>query len=68
MEINLKTKFNVGDIVLRNDFMGFAAIKILGIEIHVNEEGKIESFYKFKPHSDSHQIHAIRTDQVFEAE
>lgn len=68
MNINLTTKYNVGDIVNRGIFGGYLPIKILGIEIHVNKKNEIETYYLFKPYSDRPDVDIIREDQVFPRE
>jgi hypothetical protein len=39
MEINLKTKFNIGDTAFSKGFLGFLEVKILHIIVEVDEKG-----------------------------
>ena len=39
MDINLKTKFNVGDTAFSKGFLGFLEVKIVHIIVEVDEKG-----------------------------
>lgn len=64
MEVNIQTKFNVGDYAYRNYFSGHHLIEILGIEIHIEKNDKIEVYYQFKPYFDSRIIDVVREESL----
>lgn len=65
MNINVATKFNIGEKVFRKFLDGYLSLEILGIEIHVNKNNELEIYYTFKPYSDSNFIDTISENQLF---
>lgn len=64
MEIKVNTKFNIGDKAYRSYFNGYSPIEIIGIEIHIDGKGKIDTYYQYQPYSDSNIVDIAREESL----